>query len=358
MEDMTARRPRTSWTRTGALLAGVAALLLLVACSDTGPLDTLKPEGPVAQKQYDLLIPVMWIAAFVFVLVEGLVLFISYRFRHREGVDAIPKQVHGNKRLEIGWTLIPTVLLAAISVPTVATIFELAKEPDPAERVDVRIIAHQWWWEVEYIDERLVTANEIHIPTGRPVYFTLEARNQNAEIPVIHSFWIPKLGGKQDVVPGRVNHLILQADHPGRYPGQCTEYCGLSHAYMRMAVVAESPEDYEAWLDEQEAAANVAPSDPLAQRGMELFRDFGDGRSCMQCHAINGLQGADVRIGPDLTHLASRETFGANLFDMNAEELTRWLENPAAMKPGSRMPDYGLTPDQIEALVAFLLSLE
>jgi cytochrome c oxidase subunit 2 len=177
---------------------------------------------------------------------------------------------------------------------------------------------------------------------------------------VIHSFWIPKLGGKQDVVPGRINTLILEADHPGRYPGQCTEYCGLSHAYMRMEVVAESPEDYAAWIDDQQQAASITPSDPLAARGFELFQNFGGGQSCMQCHAINGLGPPEeaARIGPDLTHMASRDTFGAFLFDMTAEELTRWLENPAAMKPGSRMPDYGLTPEQIEALVAFLLTLE
>ena len=351
---MTAQRSRTRWIWAGVLLALV--LLLFTACTESAPQSTLQPEGPVARQQDDLFRPVFWIATAVFVFVEGLILVIAVKFRHRKGRDAIPTQVHGNKRLELMWTIIPTVILAGIAVPTIGTIFELSREPAPNERLDVTIIAHQWWWEVEYPGEHVITANEIHIPTGRPVYFTLESRNQGAEIPVIHSFWVPKLGGKQDVVPGRINHVILEAEHPGTYLGQCAEFCGISHAYMRLRVIAHTPQDFDAWLANESSPA-AEPSDALAQRGFELFQSFPGG-SCMACHAINGLEGAAARIGPDLTHLAARETFAGAIADLTPEELRKWLDDPRSIKPGAKMPDYGLSDEEIEALVAYLLSLE
>lgn len=360
-EAMTARRPLSRWTRAGALLAG--AVFLFAACAENAPQDTLDPQGPIARRLDNLFEPVFWIAVGVFVLVEGLVLFISIRFRQRKGDERIPTQVHGNKRLELAWTILPTVILAAIAVPTIGTIFALAKEPPDDRRVDITIVAHQWWWEVRYTDTdpEIVTANEIHIPTGKPVYFRLESRNQNPkEIPVIHSFWIPPLGGKQDVIPGRVNTLTVEAERPGTYLGQCVEYCGISHAYMRLRAIAHTPEDFEAWLDDQAEPA-AEPDDPLAAEGMALFRGFETSlgrRSCIECHAVNGLEGAVAAVGPDLTHLFSRETFAGAILPLTEERLRAWLDDPGALKPGAKMPDYDLSPEQIDALVAYLLTLE
>jgi cytochrome c oxidase subunit 2 len=347
------RQTAWRWIRTGALVAGL--VLLFAACSKVAPQDTLRPQGPVAQREADLIKPVFWIAGVVFVFVEGLILFISVKFRHRKGQDRAPTQVHGNKKLELTWTIIPTVLLAAIAVPTIGTILSLGQEPAKADRLDVRIIAHQWWWEVEYPDSRVVTANEIHIPTGKPIYFTLESRNTTTEIPVIHSFWIPALGGKQDVVPGRINHLTLEADHPGEYLGQCAEFCGISHAYMRLKAFAMTPQDFDVWLQEQGRDA-ATPTDGLARQGMELFQQFPGG-SCMACHALRGIQGAGARVGPDLTHIASRTTFAGAIVPFTTEKLTAWLDDPKSVKPGAKMPDYGLSPDEIRALVAYLESL-
>jgi cytochrome c oxidase subunit 2 len=341
------------WIRTGALIAGV--LLLFVACAKNAPQDTLNPQGPVAQREDNLFQPVFWIAVGVFVFVEGLLLLIVVRFRHRKGQDRIPTQVHGNTKLELTWTILPTVLLAGIAIPTIGTIFSLSKVPAKADRLDVHIVGHQWWWEVEYPDAKVITANEIHIPTGKDVYFTLESRNANPnEIPVIHSFWIPPLGGKQDVVPGRANHLTLRADKPGEYHGQCAEFCGISHAYMRLLVIAQTPDEFDAWLAQQAQPLNQ-PTDALARQGLELFQNPS---TCMKCHAINGVENAEARVAPDLTHLASRTTFAGVTIPLTAENLTKWLDDPSTLKPGAKMPDYGLSPDEIRALVAFLLSLK
>ncbi|MCA1726415.1 MAG: cytochrome c oxidase subunit II [Actinobacteria bacterium] len=350
---MIQRRPVGKWIRTGALLAG--ALLLFVACAKNAPQDTLQPKGPIAERENDLFQPVFWIAVGVFVFVEGLILLIMVKFRHRKGHDRIPTQVHGNKALELGWTIAPTILLAGIAIPTIGTIFSLSKEPLPANRLDVRIVAHQWWWEVEYPDAKVITANEIHIPTGKPVYFTLEARNANPqEIPVIHSFWVPALGGKQDVVPGRINHVTLEATEPGTYLGQCAEFCGISHAYMRLLTIAHTPEEFDAWL-QQESAAAAEPTDALASQGLELFQNP---QTCMACHAIKGVENAEAQVGPDLTHFGSRTTFAGATIELTEENLAQWLDDPSSLKPGAKMPDYGLSPDEIRALVAYLMSLQ
>jgi len=321
---------------TGALAA------LLAACTQEYPYNTLAPAGPVAEKQADLFWLVFWIAVGVFVLVEGALVFALWRFRRRSPADT-PKQVHGNTRLEIAWTVSPARLLAGVAVPTVGTIFDLAEAPEGAMRVDV--IAHQWWWEVRYPSLDVVTANEVHIPTGEQVVFELESDD------VIHSFSVPRLGGKQDVVPGRVNTLNLAADEPGTYLGQCQEYCGLSHAQMKFRVIAHEPADFDAWVQEQLAEAAAAPPAEIEQVVTA---------TCMSCHVIAGLESATGPPGtpaPDLTHVASRDRIAAGLLPNTEEGLARWLRDPPSVKAGSKMPDYDLTEDQIEALVEYLRSL-
>lgn len=317
---------------------------MLAACGRNLPQDSLDPAGPYAEKIHALFVPVFWIAAGVFFLVEGALVYLLLRYRRRRDRDAIPPQVHGNTRLEIAWTILPAVILTAIAVPTVRTIFELARVPD--EALEVRVIAHQWWWEFRYSDLEVETANELHIPTDRPVVVRLESAD------VIHSFWVPRLAGKQDNVPGRTNTLVLQADEPGTYRGQCAEFCGLSHANMRFRVIAEEPAQFEAWVQAQRRPAEDPPGG-LATMGAELFQTVG----CAACHTIGGTP-AQGQVGPDLTHIASRTTFAGATFDRTEENLARWLDNPDAMKPGAKMPDLGLTPEQIEALVAYLGTLE
>ncbi|HYU57868.1 MAG TPA: cytochrome c oxidase subunit II [Actinomycetota bacterium] len=328
-----------------AALAAVAALLL-AACAKNAPQDTLDPAGPVARQIDGLFKPVFWIAAGVFFLVEGLLVFALLRFRHRKGRDGVPEQTHGNTRLEIAWTLAPALLLAGIAIPTVGAIFDLAQRP--ADAVQVTITAKQWWWAVEYPDLGVITANEIHIPVGKRVDFTLKSDN------VIHSFWVPRLAGKQDVVPGHVNHLVMEAETPGEYRGQCVEFCGASHANMRLRLFADTPGDFDRWVNEQKADAAVPAEGSLAARGMAIFNDPN---LCIRCHAVGGGPGSQV-VAPSLTHFASRTTFAGSIFENDEANLRRWLADPPAVKPGSLMPDYGLSHEQIDALVAYLESLK
>jgi cytochrome c oxidase subunit 2 len=322
--------------------------VVLAACSQAGPYDTLAPAGPVAERQKSLFMVVFWIAAGVFVLVEGLLVFAAIRFRQRRK-DELPVQVHGNTRLEIIWTILPALILAGVAVPTVGSIFQLAVGPPPGA-MEITVTGHQWWWEVEYENENegVVTANEVHIPVDEAVYLTLTSED------VIHSFWVPRLAGKQDLVPGKTEALTIQADEPGTYLGECAEYCGLSHANMRFIVVAETEEDFQAWVSGQRQASVEPSADSEAAEGLELFTNAG----CIACHAIEGVEGAEQEVGPDLSHFGSRQVLAGGILQNTPEELARWLADPPAVKPGSKMPDYNLTDEQIEALVTYLHSLE
>jgi cytochrome c oxidase subunit 2 len=343
------RVPRKA--RLATALFGVAAFVLSACARDDFPQNTLAPQGPEAKRIVHLFQPVFWIAVAVFVVVEGLLLYAAVRFRHRPG-RGVPEQVHGNKRLEVAWTIAPAVLLAAISVPTIATIFTLADRPPNA--LQITVTGHQWWWEAQYpaqpgLAQAVVTANEIHIPTERPVYVTLES------VDVIHSFWIPRLAGKQDLEPGRTNHMtvIAPANPLGQtqveYYGQCAEFCGISHANMRLRVIAMDPASFDQWLAQQAQPAQPPPPDTLA-----IMKRGG----CGGCHTINGVEGFEgADVGPDLTHFASRGTFAGATEDRTDENLRAWLRNPQAVKPGNDMVIPPLSEDDITALIAYLDSL-
>jgi cytochrome c oxidase subunit II len=216
--------------------------------------------------------------------------------------------------------------------------------------VTLKVTAHQWWWQIEYTDpdpSRLVrTANEIHLPVGAPALLELRADD------VIHSFWVPNLHGKQDMIPGRTNEVRLQPVQIGRYRGQCAEFCGLQHAHMAIEVVVESREDYDAWYERQLASAPPT-SDPRAMHGQQVFFTS----ACNMCHAIAGTD-ASATVGPDLSHIASRLTLAAGTLPNEPEHLRRWLENPQRVKPGNRMPVVSLARDDLDALVAYLGTLQ
>lgn len=343
-----------TWMRRTATAVASLSLLGLSGCGKNLPLSSLEPAGPIAEKILNLFNPVFAIAVFVFIVVEGLLVFAIVKFRDR-GDGRAPKQVHGNTRMEIGWTLLPAIVLAVISVPTVAVIFDLSREPKNA--VQIEVIAHQWWWEYRYPGENVSTANIMHIPAGRPVYLSMRSGEAAAVAPemapsgVIHSFWVPRLAGKQDVVPGHTNHLIIEASEPGEYKGQCVEFCGLSHANMRLRVIAQPAAEYEQWLRDQAKPA-AEPSDGLAVQGKRVFSEG----ACVGCHTINGVsKGVGA---PDLTHFASRPTLAGGILDNNAASVEEWLRNPPAVKPGSWMPNLNLSKDQIDALVAYLGTLK
>lgn len=320
----------------------VALPLVLAGCARGAPQDTLRPASPDARTIDRLFHLTFWVAVVVFVLVEGLLLFALIRHRDR-GAGPEPVQTHGNTRLEVGWTLAPALILLVLAVPTVTTIFRLAREPKNPVRVTVT--GHQFWWEYRYDDLGVVTANELHLPTHRPVRLTLKSTD------VIHSFWVPRLGGKHDVEPGRVSHITLSADRPGTYLGQCAEFCGLSHANMRLRAIAQTPAEFQTWVAAQRVDAASPEDGSEAAEGMGLFQAKG----CSGCHTVNGV--SKGTIGPNLTHLQARTTFAGSTLRMNPDDLRRWLRNPPKEKPGSKMPNLGLSSDEITKLIAYLETL-
>lgn len=356
------RRRHTMRTLTRVALFAVAALALAGCGGEDLPQNFLAPEGPIAEKQDGLWNLVFWVATAIFVIVEGALVFLLIRFRARPTDTELPKQTHGNTKLEILWTLIPAAILAVIAVPTVQLILELAAEPE--NPLEVRVIAKQYWWEFEYTGDEgkgVITANELAIPVGRPVLLTMESVGQQPNNPadpgVIHSFWVPKLAGKQDIIPGQTRQLTIEAEKPGvSYSGQCAEFCGLSHANMRFAVLSMTPEDFTAWIDDQSRPAPEAGGDAAA--GSELFTQ----RQCIGCHAISGYDGAEARVGPNLTKFAQRKKFAGYMLDNDINEeaanVSAWLKSPQAVKPGSQMPDLGLSDDDVANLVAYLRTLK
>ena len=336
------------WGSPARRIAGVLGLvfmaLVAAACVESPlPQSTIHPVSDFGWKIQDLYVLIFWLAVFVFVVVEGVLLYAVLRFRRRPD-DGLPPQIHGNARLEVAWTLAPAVILAIIAVPTVRTIFDTQSNP-PQDALEIRVVGHQWWWEVQYPDHNIVTANEVRVPVGQPVLIKLES------VDVIHSFWVPRVGGKMDVVPNHVNQMWFTVDTPGVYPGQCVEFCGTQHANMKFVLVAQTPEEFQAWVAEQQRVPPT-PTEGLAARGAELFAKG----ACVGCHTVQGTP-AQGKVGPDLTHIGSRLTIGAGMLENTPENLALWLKDPQAVKPGNKMPALGLSEGDVEALVAYLHSL-
>jgi cytochrome c oxidase subunit II len=362
-------RKRSLW-----ILAGLAGALLLSACSDPElPQNTFAPAGPVAESQADIYWLTFWIATAVFVLVEGGIVLIALKFRHRKGQDRMPTQLHGNTRLEVGWTILPALVIAVVTVPTISLLWDLARAPGP-DALNVTAEGHQWWWGFRYTDPDMettyggpiVTADVMVIPVGRDVHMSLESvggliggSEEESDYAVIHSFWVPKLAGKQDVVPGRTNTLTLSADEPGTYWAQCAEFCGLQHGWMKFRVVALEQAEWDAWTENQKQPG-AESDDPLAAQGRDIFLNGTEsGGQCIACHAVGGTDAASGA-GPNLTHFAdpTHECFAGCVWETKDQEaLEEWLRNTTEVKLGSKMPDYDLTEDEIDALVAYLYSL-
>ncbi|MEX2659324.1 MAG: cytochrome c oxidase subunit II [Acidimicrobiales bacterium] len=342
-----AARPRSRWLALGALA------LAVTGCAPNAPQDSLDPAGPSARSINDLFGPVFLVAVAVFILIQGLIVYMVIRFRRREDDASFPAQLHGNTRLEVGWTILPALVLAVIAVFTVPVIFELNEEPD--EALVVSVTGQKYWWGYEYGDQAMVpgggivTANELHIPAGEPVFLELESND------VIHSFWAPRLNGKRDVVPGRVHTWTLEADEPGVYSGQCAEFCGTSHPNMRLKVVAHDQAGWEAWVSSQQEQPEV-PTDGLAAEGFEVF-----GQLCASCHVVDGQFDEVAETSPpapNLTHLFSRDCFAGCIYDLNdRNELEAWMRDPQR-KAGSLMVIGELSETQIDQLYAYLETLE
>ena len=323
-------------------------LIFLSACIENAPLDSLSPEGPYARSIDELFWITFWIAVGVFVIVQGALLLSVFVFKEKPESPE-PKQIHGNTKLEILWTVIPVLILAAIAVPTVQTIFDLAREPEDALKIEV--IGHQWWFEYKYPDYGITTANVLVIPADKPVRLEMWSND------VLHNYWVPKLNGKRYLVPGQTTYLNLHADSPDEFWAQCGEYCGLSHSKMRGRVLSLSQKDFDIWVaNEQKNATAFSNEDlSLAAEGQQVYLNAG----CTQCHVVNGVWDVQGdRIAPNLTHFAVRNVFAGAALENNRENLTRWLANPAEVKPGTFMPNLELTESEINALIAYLETLK
>lgn len=331
-----------------ALLA--LPLLVIAAAACSAPQTTTDPQSDFADTVQNVYLIVTILAAIVFVVVMVLVLVIAVAFRERPGREA--RQFDGNTRLEVVWTIIPVAIVTIIAVPTFFAIADTT-DPPPENAITIEVTGHQWWFEFDYLDLGLVTANEIHIPAGVPVSFNLISDD------VIHSFWVPQLAGKVDLIPGHENnlwftpHLTAVRDKP--YLGQCAEFCGLSHANMRFRVYVDTPADFDAWVAAQKAD-RVEPATETLAAGEQLFL----ASACVGCHTVQGTAAAGV-IGPSLTHIASRATIAAGIMPNDRENLIRWISNPDREKPGVvLMPAFEtlMTQEQIASLADYLLSLQ
>lgn len=326
-------------------LAILALVLLVSACAGAQlPQSTLAPRADFSAELLGLFKTVFWWALAVFIVVESLLLVAVARFRARPGAPA-PKHIHGHTILEIGWTLAPALILVFIAVPTMRTIFATSgTAPQGALRVEV--IGHQWWWEYRYPTLNISAYNELHVPAGTPVQVEMTSAD------VIHSFWVPRLGGKRDLIQGRTNRIVFRPDSAGEYWGQCAEFCGASHANMRLRVVVQSDTTFQRWVEQQRAAPATPAKGSVEERGQQIFRRS----ACIGCHTITGISTA--RVGPELTHVGGRGTIAGALFPNTTETLHRWITNAPSLKPGALMPPQNLQGADLDAVVAYLQSLK
>ncbi len=340
-------------------------LLLASADPATQDLSIFNPASPPAESIRSLSVLVFAITAFIFVVVEGILFYSLFRFRRRAGGGTVePPQVYGSKPIEIAWTAAPALIVFVIVLVTARTLWEVNEPPPKPQEGDntlfVTVIGHQWWWEYVYThydgkelradpdQQPLITANELHVPAGEDgvphrVYLTLKSAD------VCHSFWVPRLGGKTDLIPGRVNSAWFQTDQPGLYVGQCAEYCGTQHANMLLRVVVDSPSAFEKWLNNERKPA-VEDADASAGRSAFLSQ------SCVNCHRVRGTP-ARGTYAPDLTHLMRRETLASGEVPNTPENLRRWVADPQSIKPGCLMPAFGLSDRERDDIVRYLQTL-
>jgi cytochrome c oxidase subunit 2 len=288
-----------------------------------------------------------WDSLILVIVIVTLFLALFVYSRRVTGEKGPPVRAAEHLGLEIAWTAGPALILMLIAIPAIRIGFRTQPSKPPPDAITVKVIAHQWWWEIRYPQLGITTANEIHIPVNKPVRFDLESAD------VIHSFWIPRLAGRRDVIPGHQNEVTLMPRVVGVFFGECAEFCGLSHANMYFRVFVDTDSGFETWR-----AANIlpattaAPLDPRLAAGARVFA----ASPCTACHGIKGV--SKGTIGPDLTHFGSRTTLAAGMMENSLRNLSTWLTNPGAIKPGAQMPNLGLGPEQTSQLAAYLESLK
>jgi cytochrome c oxidase subunit 2 len=351
---------KTDWRvvvgRATGILVLLAGILFAAGLCNASPSDDkavpsiFRPHSTPAESIYHLSVFVLTITAVIFLVVFSLLAYAVVKFRSQAaGAEREPAQVYGSTQIELAWTIIPILIVVVLFLATARVIHAIQDAPKPATAVEVTAIGHQFWWEFRYPALGIVTANELHVPVSDPVHPTptfLKLLSADTD----HSFWIPQLAGKTDLIPNRVNETWLDPQESGLFLGQCAQYCGTQHAKMLLRVYVDSPEDFKVWARGQQQPANVDEKEAAGKRVFERT-------ACLNCHAINGTNGTG-RFGPDLTHLMSRNTIAAGAALNTHENLRLWIQNPDAIKPGSLMPAMKLSDTELDALVRYLETLQ
>jgi cytochrome c oxidase subunit 2 len=343
------------WTGNLLLLVWLVVLTAGTALAqppaDSGQIPSIfRPESTPAHTIYELSILVLGITGVIFAVVFGLIAYSIVRYRRRADDDGEePAQVYGSTQVELAWTVIPVLIVVVLSLTGARAIDRIQNPPKPPGALDVTAIGHQWWWEFRYPSLGIVTANELHVPVSSPSSPTpTYLRLLSAD--VAHSFWVPRLAGKMDLIPNRVNQMWMEPETPGLYLGQCAEYCSTQHAKMLLRVYVHTREDFDRWASEQRRPSAQVAS---AAEGRKVFETT----ACISCHAVDGTVGTGI-FGPDLTHLMSRATLASGAAPNTPENLRTWIKTPDVFKPGSLMPAMNLTERELDQLVAYLATLK
>jgi cytochrome c oxidase subunit II len=307
------------------------------------------PHSTPAESIYHLSHFVLAVTGLIFAVVFSLLAYVLVKYRRRPGdAGREPSQVYGSTQIELAWTVIPTLIVVVLFLASARVIHSIQDAPEPDSALEVTAIGHQFWWEFRYPRLGIITANELHVPASeltnpRPTFLTLLSADTD------HSFWVPQLAGKTDLIPNRVNHMWLDPYQAGTYFGQCAQYCGTQHAKMLLTVYVDTPDEFDAWVRAQQQPAGGSETVPAGKRIFEST-------ACINCHAIRGSV-ADGRFGPDLTHLMSRRTIASGAAQNTKVNLRLWIQNPDAIKPGSLMPAMQLSNADLDALVDYLETL-
>ena len=344
-------KPTEADAHVALRVMALMAVSTAMGCRGAPNQSVLEPSGPVAERLSDMWWFSLTVATMVYLATIGALMWAALRARRRERAgESLPTGSERRMTWGVGMAVGATVLTLLVYYGYDLSVGRVLRLPLSDRPLTIQLIGHQWWWEARYPgnapQDQVTTANELHVPVGRPVLIEVTSRD------VIHSVWIPNLAGKKDLIPGYTDSLWFQADTPGVYRGQCAEFCGHQHAKMALEVVAEPPDDFERWLTRSRQPARP-PSDSLEQRGLEIFL----AGPCATCHAIQGTP-AGSNNGPDLTHFASRRRIAAGTLPNNRGNLAGWIVDPQRVKPGNYMPPNTLSPDDLDALLSYLLSLQ
>jgi cytochrome c oxidase subunit 2 len=343
---------------------GSAAYALLLLLSSAGraawalPTDNVvhqtpsifEPHSGPAQTIYHLSLFVMQITGAIFIVVASLLVFVIVRYRQRNpNDDTEPPQIYGSTQIELAWTVIPILIVFVLFLTTARILFAIQDQKMPPSALDVDAVGHQFWWEFRYPKLGFTAANELHVPLSTEQDPSITSLNL-LSADVVHSFWVPTLFGKIDMFPNQVNHMWFNPEKAGMYVGQCAQFCGVEHAKMLLRVYVQTPEDFAAWVKNQQ---QPGVQDPAVAEGRQVF----ESQACISCHVVRGTS-ANGKFGPDLTHFGSRDTLASGAADNTPANLKLWIQDPDYVKPGSLMPAMQLSSDQMDKIVAYLETLK